>query len=176
MTSSKLKDKPSLDFALKEEVLHEAQPAEEMQKVIELAEKVTEGDPNAVITMMSAFKGPLPPPEILRGYEDIKDGLADRIVSMAEKEQEVYLENSKTILKFQGRDTFMGMLFAFMTISLTLFMSCILLLNDKNIAGFCTLIGGLVALAGLFVKGHANKKDEKKIVKDETDKDINKTT
>ena len=34
------------------------------------------------------FRGPLPPPEILHGYDDILPGAADRIIRMAEKEQE----------------------------------------------------------------------------------------
>ncbi|GAA1896448.1 hypothetical protein GCM10009716_03100 [Streptomyces sodiiphilus] len=31
--------------------------------------------------------GPLPPPELLAGYERVHDGLAERLVSMAEREQ-----------------------------------------------------------------------------------------
>lgn len=34
------------------------------------------------------FTGPLPPPEQLLQYEQISPGFADRIVTMAEKEQE----------------------------------------------------------------------------------------
>ena len=34
----------------------------------------------------SAFSGPLPPPEILKEYNEVAPGLAERIVAMAEKE------------------------------------------------------------------------------------------
>jgi uncharacterized membrane protein len=34
----------------------------------------------------SAFSGPIPPPEILKGYNEIAPGLAERIVAMAERE------------------------------------------------------------------------------------------
>jgi len=35
-----------------------------------------------------SFIGPLPPPELLRGYHEIDPSLADRIVKMAEREQD----------------------------------------------------------------------------------------
>lgn len=46
----------------------------------------TAGD-RTVITG-SFYVGPIPSPEDLRGYEDVQAGLADRLVSMAEREQD----------------------------------------------------------------------------------------
>lgn len=40
-------------------------------------------------TMVSAFSGPLPPPEALAEYEKVCPGLAERIVVMAEREQRI---------------------------------------------------------------------------------------
>jgi len=37
--------------------------------------------------VVASFHGPLPPPSILRGYDEISPGAADRIISMAEREQ-----------------------------------------------------------------------------------------
>lgn len=39
-----------------------------------------------IVSVSAAFSGPLPPPSILRGYEDVLPGAADRIISMAEKQ------------------------------------------------------------------------------------------
>ena len=36
--------------------------------------------------IQSEFSGPLPPPNIIKGYEDILPGAADRILSMAENQ------------------------------------------------------------------------------------------
>lgn len=36
---------------------------------------------------MAVFQGPMPPPTMLRGYEEITPGAADRIIAMAEREQ-----------------------------------------------------------------------------------------
>jgi uncharacterized membrane protein len=37
--------------------------------------------------VVASFSGPLPPPAILREYDEISPGAADRIIAMAEKEQ-----------------------------------------------------------------------------------------
>jgi uncharacterized membrane protein len=37
--------------------------------------------------VVASFQGPLPPPSILRGYDDIIPGAAERIIAMAEREQ-----------------------------------------------------------------------------------------
>lgn len=41
-------------------------------------------DPNSVFVAESSWQGPLPPPEILQGYEAAFPGAAERILRMAE--------------------------------------------------------------------------------------------
>ena len=41
---------------------------------------------NKILAQETSFSGPIPPPAILQGYNQITPGLAERIVSMAEKE------------------------------------------------------------------------------------------
>ncbi len=36
-------------------------------------------------TSLSSYSGPLPPPEVLSGYENVKEGFAERILVLAEK-------------------------------------------------------------------------------------------
>ena len=45
-------------------------------------------EPNRVILKKAAqlFEGPIPPPQILKGYKDIDDSFPDRILKMAEKD------------------------------------------------------------------------------------------
>lgn len=40
------------------------------------------------ISRVEAFSGPLPPPEVLRGYNDVLPGAAERIFTMAEAQAE----------------------------------------------------------------------------------------
>ena len=50
------------------------------------------------ITELTAFSGPLPPASMLREYEATLPGMADRVVAMAEKEQEIRKRDNKHIL------------------------------------------------------------------------------
>ncbi len=50
------------------------------------------------ITQLTAFSGPLPPASMLREYESTLPGMADRVVAMAEKEQEIRRRDNKHIL------------------------------------------------------------------------------
>lgn len=49
----------------------------------------------------SSFRGPLPPPEILKGYESILPGASERILKMAEKQQDHRMYIEKTIVERQ---------------------------------------------------------------------------
>lgn len=55
-------------------------------------------------TETSLFIGPLPAPEILEKYEQIHPGLAERILMMAEKEQDARLNNNRTLIEMERRN------------------------------------------------------------------------
>ena len=62
------------------------------EKVKEVLSKLPEDFPeetrNEIVTLISgSYSGPLPPPEMFGKYEEIHPGSADRIMTMAEKEQ-----------------------------------------------------------------------------------------
>lgn len=57
-------------------------------KLGELSPEPTKEEVTQVVhEVVASFQGPLPPPSILRGYDEIVPGAADRIVAMAEREQ-----------------------------------------------------------------------------------------
>lgn len=59
------------------------------------------------------FSGPIPPPNIIAGYENVVPGAADRIIKMAERQslhrQDVELMEAKA----ESRDSLLGIIFAF---------------------------------------------------------------
>ena len=63
--------------------------------------------------IQSEFRGPIPPPEIISGYEAIIPGAADRILAMAEKQSQHRQEMEKIKIKSESRDGLLGILFAF---------------------------------------------------------------
>lgn len=61
-------------------------PEASLQVDAEMEEEQREQVRQVVTSVMSEFSGPLPPPSIMKGYEDIVPGSADRILSMAENQ------------------------------------------------------------------------------------------
>lgn len=99
----------------------------------------------------SAFSGPLPPPGDLAAYENIAPGFADRIVTMAEKEQVQRHGNEHKLRDLQRRLLSRGQVFAFILSLAVVGGGFWLLLNDKPVAGFVTLLGAISMVAGPFL-------------------------
>jgi uncharacterized membrane protein len=97
------------------------------------------------------YTGPIPEPETLAEYERINTGLANRIVTMAEKEQghRHRVENRRNLA--QIATTLLGQVFGFVTAVLTIGLGGFLLHEDKQVAGFVSLVGGVVMLVGAFI-------------------------
>ena len=106
------------------------------------------------------YEGPVPHPKIIREYEAVLPGSADRILKMAEKQQEhrIVLEtkNIDNHLKINRR----GQIFGFVVFILGIILSLIFALLDmKTFAGiFAT--GTVVVIITLFINGKIQiKKD-----------------
>ncbi len=70
----------------------------------------------------TSFSGPLPPPNILEGYEKIIPGAADRIITMAEKQSNHRQSLENIIIRSNTRNESIGMWLAFiLTIGLMCF-------------------------------------------------------
>jgi uncharacterized membrane protein len=97
------------------------------------------------------YTGPIPEPEALAEYERINPGLADRLVTMAEKEQTL----RHTILRWRTLAqiwvTAAGQIFGFVIGVLAICLGGFLLYHDKNLAGFTTFLSGVVMLVTAFI-------------------------
>lgn len=60
------------------------------------------------------FSGPMPPPNILDGYEKILPGAADRILTMTEIQSRHRQQMEKRMIEAEARDGLLGILFGFM--------------------------------------------------------------
>ena len=103
--------------------------------------------------LASSFSGPLPPPQILRAYEDVFPGCAERIVAMAEKQSShrQVLETDRITATNQTEHR--GQIFAFV-IALTSILGGIYLISiEKDAGGLTAIIAALVGLVGAFVYG-----------------------
>lgn len=103
----------------------------------------------AVETTLS-HSGPIPSPEVIGGYEKVLAGSADRIIKMAEKEQDHRHRFQFRNQTHQATLTFMGQVFAFLMGISGIGGGIYLVKNDKSIAGFGVFFTSLASLVGLF--------------------------
>lgn len=61
--------------------------------------------------IQSEFSGPIPPPNIIKGYEDILPGAAERIISMAERQSAHRQEMERVMVNAEARDSLLGVCF-----------------------------------------------------------------
>lgn len=108
----------------------------------------------------TSWQGLLPPPEVLKKYnEAVGDGaesifrIAERKLVMAEKQAEHRMEIEKKAVARQQRQADWGMTFAFLICLTFIIISGIIILQGHDVAG--TLLGtiDLIGLATVFILG-----------------------
>lgn len=115
----------------------------------------------AIVRHETSFSGPLPPPEVIRGYDQILPGGAERIFAMAEREQlfRHQLENTAVtgaILK-DRRGQWMGFS---ITIIILLIASISAWRGNTTFAGALIAID-LIGLVSVFVLGRRQPDTDK---------------
>ena len=101
----------------------------------------------SLIAKYESFKGPLPPPHLLAKYDQIQKGLADRIISMAERQSAHRQELERKVISSNILNERTGMHYAFLLTVVFIFFSGVLIYLDKGVAGYITL--------GTIIVGHA---------------------
>ena len=102
--------------------------------------------------------GPLPPPSDLAQYEQISLGFADRIMSMAEREQTHRHKDTDDRLVIQGKLAKRGQIFGFI-LSLVIILGGLgLVWMDKPTSGFVAILAGIATVAGPFIYSRLRKK------------------
>lgn len=152
---------------------HVSEPEEEIREVEILKDDILSGtlDENEInnlpddvktlvlkrISSSVSMSGPLPPPSILAGYEQVLHGAAERIVSMAEKEQEHRHSFDNKCQRTDSRDSLLGILCAFLLGIAALFAGVIVIMRVPNKVGAVTGsvlgISGIASIVATFIRG-----------------------
>ena len=121
------------------------------------------------------FRGPIPPPNIINGYEQILPGAADRILSMAEQQSAHRQELEKKMIKSEARDSLLGVIFAFMLGLGCLVGGAIIVINVPESAGAISgaLLGatGIGSLTASFLKSTRSSYNRNDNVKKDSEKE-----
>lgn len=126
-----------------------------VEHVIENPEVLTRvlDEPRVQSIVLQRFQGPVPPPSLLREYESLVPGLANRLVELTEKEQahrhqreDKYLKGSYSI---SSRGQWMAFVIVLVIIATAVFFG---VRGDTTLAAI--LIGiDMVAICSVFIAG-----------------------
>jgi len=105
----------------------------------------------AVLSAVQYFAGPLPPPQVLEGYNQAVPGLADRIVTMAEDEGRHRREKERRHQEHDSKVELRGQIFGFSIAICSFVIAGILIALDRPLYGLIPLVTAVGGLSGLFV-------------------------
>lgn len=109
----------------------------------------------------ASFSGPLPPPEVLAHYSDcIPDG-ADRILRMAEAQQQHRMSLERFALRSDWARSFAGLVAGLIVALLFLYVSWDLISTGHDLAGTALGTVDIVALVGVFIYGDVSRRAER---------------
>lgn len=104
------------------------------------------------------YQGPIPHPDILRGFEEIVPGAADRIIAMAEQQMAHRIDLEKSIVAHAHTRSYCG-LAAGVVVTLTAIVGGCCVAPTQPWAGAVIATSGLAGLASVFVRASRRGED-----------------
>lgn len=105
----------------------------------------------AVLSAVQYFAGPLPPPQVLEGYNQAVPGLADRIVTMTEDEGRHRREMERGRQQHDSKVELRGQIFGFSIAIFSFVIAGVLIALERPLYGLIPLVAAVGGLSGLFV-------------------------
>ena len=105
------------------------------------------------------FSGPLPPPSLLRQYEENFSGAAERVVAMAEKEQDHRHKIERRALTSDSIIRVLGMVFAFLITLVALGAAAWLATQGYEFLGGILGLGGISLIIARFLRSTSKPAD-----------------
>jgi uncharacterized membrane protein len=129
------------------------------------------GVPPQVLSMTLAafsasYSGPLPPAEQIRQYEEVLPGSADRILSMAERQEAHRHELEKLTVKEATNRSWWGLRLGFVLAVIIVLVGAGAIFTGHTPAGLAAILTPTAILAGVFVYGRREQTKER-IAKDQ---------
>ncbi len=164
------KEEADLLPALDDEKVVAEYTQEEAQKVLEKLGiqdgNISEGAEIKLVAVehqqQAAFhQGPLPPPGMLAEYDSALPGCAERVVSMAEKEQSHRHTWEEGDLELASKEILRGQAYGFTTLLICIIIAAFFAINGNNIAAALFLTATVIGSATSFIVGRfSNNKKE----------------
>ncbi|MFC1596315.1 DUF2335 domain-containing protein [Planctomycetota bacterium] len=109
---------------------------------------------------MESFAGPVPPPSILKGYEDLVPGSAAQILSQAGSQTEHRISIERMVIESDIGRSRAGILYGFLLSLMAIGGGCVLVGLGHDTAGATIATAAVASLAGVFVYGTRSRRQE----------------
>jgi uncharacterized membrane protein len=117
---------------------------------------------NAVVLRQSqTFSGPLPPPEMLRKFDEVVPGAAERIIKMAEEQSAHRKDLEKKVIESDISRSKWWQVLGFVIAIVGLIASAYIAIYGNAIAGSVLGVGTLASLVGVFMYGATIRSKER---------------
>lgn len=150
-----------------EQISKDLKESNEIEEIIEELEKVPKKRKEEIIQSLikverNSYSGPIPPPALLKGYEDILPGSADRILKMAEKQSDHRREIEKIAVESGARDSRLGIICGTIVCITVCITGIVLsLLTESAALGAFLSLSSLASLVGVFIYGTRSNSNER---------------
>lgn len=112
-------------------------------------------------THIEAYGGPLPPPALLKEFDNVIPGAAERILKMAERQADHRQFLEKTVVSGDSKRAFCG-LFVGAFVALCVLGGAVFLIHDGHDAAGATIAGlDVASLVSVFVYGSISRRSER---------------
>ena len=127
-------------------------------------ERITQA--TTLVRHTQGFSGPIPPPEVLDGYDRIQPGFASRIIAMAETENDHRRQMERSIVqgglasqKSQFSEARVGQICAAIITIAALGLGCYTALNGHDVTGGVLGASGVGGIVTTFVLGRSTSRN-----------------
>jgi len=112
-------------------------------------------------TTVTAFQGPLPPPELMERYNQIIPGAAQRILNIFESQVQHRQALEQAVIKSDIRDSRLGLYLGFFVSVFAVIGGVICVLSGYTATGGIIAAIPVPVLASVFVYGSTNRRRER---------------
>lgn len=113
-----------------------------------------------IASQVSYWSGPTPSPDVLREYEQILPGAADRMIALAERQSDHRQKLESRALDNGHTRALLGSVFGFIIGLAGVGGGVFLAINDQELGGYAIVLGTVATLAGVFVYGRGQARKE----------------
>ena len=106
------------------------------------------------------LSGPIPPPEMLRKYDELLPGSADRIISMAERQSAHRQKLESDVIGSNIFSERLGMILGFIICLIAISGGIYIVIQGKSAEGIAAIIVPLAALVAVFIYGKSEQKKD----------------